>query len=584
MRKEENIQNGAKKSGLPKKLQSLRIQERLNKSFTFAVSVASVAAIIALLLIFYMTSRYNHALTYYAFPQGDIGMAMHEFAEVRSSTRAVIGYEEQEAIDKAVAQHEEAVTELDQGMETVKLTLSSKEEKEAYAAIEKALEDYFAIEERVLEIGTTTDQELCIQAQNIAFDELAPAYATADEAFEHLMEVNVKKGDSQQNLLNVLRIASLFLVVFIIVLAFYLAKKIGKQTAKGIDEPINALIKRLDEFRDGDISSPFPEHEFDDEIGDISNEVRDTTLKLKKILDDMKYLLGEMANGNFNLRTTCEEEYVGEYRDLLLAIRQMNRQIAATLKEVKGASDMVSAGANNLAEASQDLAEGATDQAATVQEMQATIDVISNSLLQTADNVNAAYEKAKDCAAEAENGKSEMEIMLNAMKRIDETSQKIGNIIAEIEDIASQTNLLSLNAAIEAARAGDAGKGFAVVAEQIRTLADQSAKSAVNTRQLIEEALQEVQIGNEAVDRTSGVIEDVVASINQIADTSKMLSDMSQKQAEAMEQADQGVIRISEVVQANSAAAEESSATSEELSAQAISMDELVGRFQLRND
>ena len=566
-----------------KKLQQMRIKERLDQSFTFSVLVASVASVIALILIFFMTSRYNYVLTNYAFPQGDIGLAMHEFAEVRSSTRAMIGYEEQEAIDKAKAQHEEAVGELEQAMKAIEPTMVTKEGKETYAAIEKALEDYYAVEDKVLEIGATTDSELSAQAQDMAFNDLAPAYEAAHEEFSHLMDVNMEKGDAQHDLLDMLRIASLVLVVIIIGIAFYLAKKIGRETAKGIADPIGELSHRLDAFREGDLSSPFPEYAGEDEIGDISQEVKETTLKLQKIIEDMKYLLGEMANGNFNLTTNCEEEYVGEYRDLLLAVRQMNRQMASTLKEVKGASDMVSAGSTNLAEAAQDLAEGATDQAATVQEMQATIDDISNGLLKTADNVDEAYEKARKCANEAEDSRSEMEIMTEAMKRIDETSQKIGNIITEIEDIASQTNLLSLNAAIEAARAGDAGKGFAVVAEQIRTLADQSAKSAVNTRQLIEDSIEEVQVGNQAVARTSEVIENVVSSINEIADTSKMLSEMSKQQADTMEQADQAIARISEVVQSNSAAAEEASATSEELSAQAVSMDELVGRFQLRD-
>ena len=176
-----------------------------------------------------------------------------------------------------------------------------------------------------------------------------------------------------------------------------------------------------------------------------------------------------------------------------------------------------------------------------------------------------------------------MEVLMKAMAKINETSQKIVNIIAEIEDIASQTNLLSLNAAIEAARAGDAGKGFAVVADQIRNLADQSAKSAVNTRHLIEESINEVEVGNQAATRTSEVLMDVVNSIQAIADTSKILSEMTTQEAESIEQADQGITRISEVVQSNSATAEETSATSEELSAQAVGMDEIIGQFELRD-
>jgi methyl-accepting chemotaxis protein len=177
-----------------------------------------------------------------------------------------------------------------------------------------------------------------------------------------------------------------------------------------------------------------------------------------------------------------------------------------------------------------------------------------------------------------------MTALTDAMGRINETSTKIENIISDIEDIASQTNLLSLNAAIEAARAGEAGKGFAVVADQIRKLAEQSAQSAVDTRQLIEGSLQEIAEGNKAAESASAALEEVVEGIKEIAEESKMLSEQSAEQARAMEQAESGVNQISEVVQSNSAAAQESSATSEELSAQAVSLNELVGQFVLRKD
>ena len=161
------------------------------------------------------------------------------------------------------------------------------------------------------------------------------------------------------------------------------------------------------------------------------------------------------------------------------------------------------------------------------------------------------------------------------MARISDTSNKIGNIISEIEDIASQTNLLSLNASIEAARAGEAGRGFAVVADQIRQLAEQSTKSAVDTRDLIEGSMQEIKEGNQAADSAAASIEIVVDGIGKIAESSRSISEIS------MDQAEQGVNQISEVVQSNSATAEESSATSQELSAQAISLDELISKFIL---
>ena len=190
----------------------------------------------------------------------------------------------------------------------------------------------------------------------------------------------------------------------------------------------------------------------------------------------------------------------------------------------------------------------------------------------------------KRCAEEADTSKVDMNELIEAMNRISETSKKIENIIADIEDIASQTNLLSLNAAIEAARAGEAGKGFAVVAEQIRTLADQSAKSAVDTRELIEGALKEINEGNTVAMKAVESLDTVVGGINEIAEVSKELSTSSNQQIAAMKEADEGINQISEVVQSNSAASQECSATSEELSAQAEAMNELVSQFVLRSE
>ncbi len=565
-----------------KGLQNLRIEKRLKKSSLITLMLSGIAAVLAVAAMTIIINRYNYTLTYYAFPQGDIALAMNEYAEVRSATRAIIGYEEEEDIALVMIQHDEAVEEVGRMMEGIQKSLVTKEGKAAFDKMTVALEAYFEKDAEVVELGRSTDPVLSAQAQHMAIDELTPLYNAADEAFSELMDINVKKGDSEQTRLFSIAIVLIIIIILVIVAAFIVSNRISAATAKGIVEPMHQLIERLDGFAQGDISSPFPENRKDDEIADMAKAVSSTTIKIRTIVNDMDQLLGEMANGNFDIHSSCEGEYVGEFQGLLDAAKKMNYQMSGALSDVKSASDMVSAGATNLAEASQALAEGATDQAASIEELQAMVSEISSSLGRTTEEVNGAYEKAMECAEETRKSHSEMEVMVEAMEKISETSKNIGNIIIEIEDIASQTNLLSLNAAIEAARAGEAGKGFAVVADQIRTLADQSAKSAVSTKQLIEESVSKVEIGNQAASRTSETLMKIVDMMQTIADSSRNISEMVTKEAESIEQADQGIIRISEVVQSNSATAEETSATSQELSAQAISMDEIIGKFVLK--
>ncbi|WP_306751444.1 methyl-accepting chemotaxis protein [Agathobacter rectalis] len=236
----------------------------------------------------------------------------------------------------------------------------------------------------------------------------------------------------------------------------------------------------------------------------------------------------------------------------------------------------------NLAEAAQSLAEGATDQAASVEEMQATINELTSGIKTTAEELGTAYDEAYKYAEIAEGSRGDMEVLVQAMSRINETSEKIGAIITQIEDIASQTNLLSLNASIEAARAGEAGKGFAVVADQIRNLAEQSAKSAVDSKALIEAAIHEVGDGNMYAEKASTSLREVVDGIQAIADSAKKIKEISIEQADSMEQVEATAERIAEVVQNNSAAAQETSATSEELTAQATTLSGMVSVFKLR--
>ena len=566
---------------LMEKLMKMRIQKRLTTNALVTVVLASVSAVIAAILLFVVSWQYDKVLTYNAFPQGDIGIAMKELADVRSATRGAIGYDEQSRIDQMTKIHDEAVVALQECMPEIEKTLNSAEEREQFKQLQESVENYLKIDGEIIKLGGTTDEVKSKKAQDMAFDDLAPAYQAAEEDLQEIMDVNVQKGDETHKALAVVRVVMIIVIALVILAACFAATKIGGKLAKAISDPLEALAKRLETFAQGDLTSPFPEYDNNDEVGDMVKSTVDMANKLSVVIADLEGLLTEMSKGNFAISTSCEDEYVGDLIKLLESFNTTKNEIDGSLKEVRDSSEMVSAGALNLAEASQALAEGATDQAASAEQLQATIDEITEGLKSTADQTNIACQEAERIAGEAEDSRAQMDLMVEAMQRISETSEMIGSVITEIEDIASQTNLLSLNASIEAARAGDAGKGFAVVADQIRTLAEQSAKAAVNTRELIESSIEEIKNGNKAAESTKKVLIDVVEDIRQLSESAKSISEISVMQAESMGQADAGVSRITDIIQANSATAQETSATSEELSAQATSMDEIVAKFQL---
>ena len=565
-----------------KKGYELKIRERLSKSYLQVIFIASISAIVGIIALLVMTRTYNNALNNYGFSQGNIGKAMTAFSGARSEVRAAVGYTDEDIISDAKDTYYTRKDSFQQYLDDIESSMVTQAGKDAYNQIVKDLDGYWDLSDQLIEEGSTTDQEISKKVQRREADELGPAYQVVYNDLKNLMNVNVQKGDQIESVLAVMEIIAVIIMIAVIILSILSGRRYGNQIADGISKPLQQISERLKTFAEGDLDSEFPEHDAKDEVAEMIETARKMADNLNVIISDSGKLLNEMADGNFAVATEHEERYTGKFNDLLIGIRNMNRKIDESLRQVEETAEQVSLGSGNMAEAAQSLAEGATEQAGAVEELQATIADITANVEHTAENLQKSHADARKYADDADHSREQMHAMVEAMQRISESSMKIENIISELEDIASQTNLLSLNASIEAARAGEAGKGFAVVADQIRKLAEQSAASAVSTRELIEGSIHDVEEGNKAVALVSETLDEVIKGINDIADTSKSLSENSQSQATAMEQAEQGVNQISEVVQSNSAMAQETSATSEELSAQAETLDNLVRQFTLR--
>lgn len=560
------------------KWKALSIKNRLKKGFRLTTFVASASGVIAGILMILVSMRYSSALTFYGFSQGDIGRVMVTFSETRSATRALIGYTASDTLSKMSDTHDSKKESFQKYWKELQSSIKTGEEQDIYDDINSKLDSYWSIDDEIGQLGrNATDPETQKEAEERAVADLAPAYDEIYQQLVALMDTKVTEGDNLSKRLSLVSYAAFGIVIVIIVSSYFISMKIGDEVAVGISKPLDELKQRLRTFAQGDLEAPFPAVDSQDEIADMVGVAKNMAADLKTIISDSDKLLGKMAEGDYTVSSDMEDKYTGDFIGLLMAMRQMKTQMNDVMSHINEISSLVTAGSNNLAQAAQEIAEGAMDQSAAIEELQATFADITGGVEKTSEKLNDTYRIAQEYAEEADHSHTEMQGMVDVIGRINDTSKQIENIISEIEDIASQTNLLSL----EAARAGEAGKGFAVVAGQIRSLSEQSAKAAVDTRQLIESAIAVSNEGNEAAERVSTSIEKVINGMKEVADSSQKLSEIAEEQAKAMEQAEAGINQISDVVQSNSANAEETSATSEELSAQAETMNELISKFIL---
>lgn len=379
-------------------------------------------------------------------------------------------------------------------------------------------------------------------------------------------------------------IIGIVITILIVAAAIAVAVVMVKKLAENIGTPIRLCAERLKTLAQGDLHTEIPSVSSKDETLILVNATEDIVSGMGLIIRDVDYILNEMSNNNFNVHSQSLESYVGDFEGILKAVRRIKYSLSSTLIHIREAADQVGLGASQLAESGQALAEGATDQAASVEELLATVNSITDQVERNTENAMSTSQRATQIGKEADTSSAYIREMMQAMQRISDASMQISNIIQTIEEIADQTNLLSLNASIEAARAGEAGRGFAVVAGEIGHLANQCTESVEDTRKLIEAALNEVESGNQIAGETAKALQKVIAGMEEIVKSVEQVAENSNEQNNSMQQINETIEMISEVVQTNSAAAEQGSATSEELSAQATELNDLIESFQLSEE
>jgi methyl-accepting chemotaxis protein len=314
----------------------------------------------------------------------------------------------------------------------------------------------------------------------------------------------------------------------------------------------------------------------------ISDNLHMSVDAISNYIEDISGVLGEISNGNLNVKITSD--YMGDFVKLKDSINGIVKSLNETLSEINTSADQVAAGTSQVSDGSQEISQGATEQAASIEQLTAAVTEIAAQTKHNALSANQANQMSIEAKDGAVQGNKQMKLLQQAMRDINESSASISKIIKVIDDIAFQTNILAINAAVEAARAGVHGKGFAVVAEEVRNLAARSAGAAKETTELIEGSIKKTEAGTHITDETAAALENIVQSVEKAVMLVAEIAAASNQQATAISEVNRGIEQMSQVVQTNSATAEEAAAASEELSSQAELLKMMVSRFQLQSE
>lgn len=420
--------------------------------------------------------------------------------------------------------------------------------------------------------GSTSSASSLLKEASTVGDQILNTY----QQFMSVRQQNSKTSyDENTAETRIIFIVILIIAAFSLVVAVTLEVRI----TKSISKPLNELSDSAVQLSYGNLKAR-SNYISEDEIGVASAALNDSFASLQDVVSEVSQILEDISKGKCD--HTEVRTYKGDFAPISKALNIILNNLNEIFTSINESAAQVESGSSEVANGAQALAQGATEQASSVEELSSQIEEVSKKVQENSTGITAIASEMNSAASQAETGNEQMNEMLTAMNNIATSSEEIGKIIKVIDNIAFQTNILALNASVEAARAGAAGKGFAVVAEEVRNLASRSADAAKQTSVLIASSTGKVQDGLTLADNTAKALSEIAESIQTINTKINDIENASTAQATAISQINLGVEQVSAVIQTNSATAQQSAAASEELSKQAENLKGEINWIQLR--
>lgn len=381
---------------------------------------------------------------------------------------------------------------------------------------------------------------------------------------------------------NILTGTMILSIAAFVISFFYIVRRIAVAinfSKRELLLPIVKVSEQISVLASGDFSGVSDLKADDSEVGKMVAAIEFMKQNFSNMITEISEVLGEMGAGNYKVELS--QEYVGEFVQIKDSMHKIIADMKKTLTTIQDAAEEIDGGSEQLAQAAADLAEGCTIQAGQVAEVANMVSEMAKSMEEKAEQAKETVRLSSEAGVTLIAGNAKMQELKTAIGDISRCSEEISTIIGAIEDIANQTNLLSLNAAIEAARAGEAGKGFAVVADQVKNLAEESAKAAGETTKLIQMTVEAVDKGIRIADETAANMDEVMVGAKASTEMMEGMAKSLREEANNMYTIDESIAKVAEIVDNNSAASEETAAVSEEQTAQVATMVQMVEKFQV---
>lgn len=555
-----------------KKFKNIKIGKRLSLAFTLIIAAFAITIMVAVIGAFMigntLTTFYNQP---YQMAQAALN-AMKEFETVDKQIYMAATTQDLDKTKKCMDLVSTAYANLQADWKVISdKYMGDHSDIENF---EKLMNEIEPIRDDIMERAAVNDPEV----MTIMEEKYSPMIEKAQGYLENIVSYVNERGIYFHNVGNTTKytILAILIVDALIVIVFVLY--ISKLITKSLTSPIEEIQETVKKMAEGDLNVTIDYHS-DDELGYLSHDIRNTIRTLSAYVSNISQVLGSIAQKD--LTVSVDIDYVGDFAPIKESMTTIANNLRETMAGIDQAIKQVSVGSDQIAQASQSIAQGATDQSASVEELLATVNEFSTQVDKNADNAVGVNGISKESVHLMQNGNEYMQALLKAMKEIEKQGKEISNITEVINDIASQTNLLSLNASIEAARAGEHGKGFAVVANEIGNLANESANATKNIAALVNSTIQAVEEGSRLANSTAEALEGVVHSSEKTGDLINEIAMACEHQSTSLKEVLQGIQSISNVVEANSAVAEEASASSEELLSQVEEVVGMIGEFNI---